>query len=167
MLAAHFAKANGIHPRTLNDWIRAGKVSATTLDKGGRPEHWLTLEQQTTILEKSRTTHTTGQEPDTSISGLDSFDLDMEVYQDADSTIRPFKPWLQLRYPASATPHQKRSIANPLRTLAVRLQKDTHIPEQAAKNDYLELLHRSGYSRDDLRYLNNLWVDFLLEQTRG
>jgi len=161
ILAAHFAKANGIVPRTLNDWIRAGKVSATTVDKGGRPEHWLTPEQQTAILAQQpkgdRTIVLVG--PDT--GELDIFEQDMQVYGNIDATVRPFKAWLQQRYPASTIPHQKRRVVDPLHELAARLEKDDRIPEQATKNDYLQLLHNSGYSRDDLRYMHNLWIDFL------
>ena len=49
ILAAHFADQIGVNRRTFNDQIRAGKVQVTTLSKGGRPEHWVTPDQQEAI----------------------------------------------------------------------------------------------------------------------
>jgi excisionase family DNA binding protein len=49
ILAAHFARQYGINPRTFNDQIRAGRVPVTSIDRKGRPEHWLTPEQQAEI----------------------------------------------------------------------------------------------------------------------
>lgn len=55
ILAAHFARAHGINPRTFNDQIRAHKVLVTSLDRKGRPEYWLTQEQQAALIEQWQT----------------------------------------------------------------------------------------------------------------
>jgi hypothetical protein len=52
MLAAHFARQYGISPRTLNDQINKDLVQATTINKGGRAEHWLTPDQQAEIKQQ-------------------------------------------------------------------------------------------------------------------
>jgi excisionase family DNA binding protein len=50
VLVAHFARSHGLNPRTITDQVRARKISATTIDKGGRPEYWLSPEQQTALI---------------------------------------------------------------------------------------------------------------------
>lgn len=46
MKAAHFARQYGINPRTFNGQIGDGRVKVTSVSRKGRPEHWLTPEQQ-------------------------------------------------------------------------------------------------------------------------
>jgi hypothetical protein len=48
--AAHFADRLAMDRRTFRDQIRAGKVRATTINTGGKSEHWLTPEQQAQVL---------------------------------------------------------------------------------------------------------------------
>jgi excisionase family DNA binding protein len=50
VLVAHFARAHGQHPRTMNDQVRAGRIQATTIDRGGRAEHWLAPAQQYALI---------------------------------------------------------------------------------------------------------------------
>jgi len=61
----------------------------------------------------------------------------------------------------------KGHIVNPLHELAALLEKDTRIPQQGTKNDYLQLLHSYSYPRDSLRHLHNLWIDFLEQIKKG
>jgi excisionase family DNA binding protein len=51
ILVAHFARNHGLNQRTITDQVRTGKISATSIDKGGRPEHWLSPGQQAALIE--------------------------------------------------------------------------------------------------------------------
>jgi excisionase family DNA binding protein len=46
MLLVRFAEQYGLAARTLTDHARRGQINVTVIDKGGRPQYWLTPEQQ-------------------------------------------------------------------------------------------------------------------------
>jgi excisionase family DNA binding protein len=52
VLMARFAEQYNIAARTLNDHARKGLISVTVIDRGGRPQYWLTPEQQQAILDQ-------------------------------------------------------------------------------------------------------------------
>jgi hypothetical protein len=52
ILVIRFADQYHLAQRTLTDHARKGLIDVTVIDKGGRPQYWLTPDQQTKLKEQ-------------------------------------------------------------------------------------------------------------------